>query len=249
MTKHHFLCAVAGVIATFSVASAIASEPNQLTQTEKAAGWALLFDGKTTQGWHTFKKETFPSKGWVVEGGWFHCLGERGGDIVSSGEYDQFELTWEWKISPGGNSGLKYFVTDTRNSALGHEYQMIDDAGHPDAGLADGKRVTASFYDVLKPTVKPPAKPIGEMNFSRILVQGNHVEHWLNGVQVLEYELGSDAVKAAVEKSKFNKTPGFGTRLKGHILHQDHESNVWFRSIKLRDLSAKGTKDNPVIER
>ena len=219
--------------------AAVAAEPapNQLPSQEKAAGWKLLFDGQTTQGWHSFKKETFPAHGWVVEDGWLHCLGQRGGDVVSDGQYDQFELEWEWKLEPKGNSGLKYFVVDSRSSALGHEYQMLDDALNPDGKLANGKRVTASFYDVLKPTVKPPIRPMGEINQSRVVVKGNHVEHWLNGVKVLEYECGSPEVKEAVAASKFKTTSGFGDRVKGHILLQDHESNVWFRSIKLRDLS------------
>jgi hypothetical protein len=220
--------------------SVVAAAPaNQLIGEEKAAGWKLLFDGTTTQGWHTFKKTTFPAKGWVVEDGWLHCLGEKGGDVVSEGQFDQFELQWEWKLAPGGNSGLKYFVTENHPSALGHEYQMLDDEKHPDAKLGQGKRITASFYDVLKPTVKTPTKPMGEINQSRILVQGNHVEHWLNGVKVLEYEAGSDAVKAAVAASKFKTTPGFGERLKGHLLLQDHESNVWFRNLKIRNLSGE----------
>jgi hypothetical protein len=221
-----------------AVAAASGASPNQLTPEEKATGWKLLFDGQTTKGWHTFKKDTFPAKGWVVEDGWLHCLGQHGGDVVSDGQYDQFELEWEWKLDPAGNSGVKYFVADSRNSALGHEYQLLDDDKHPDAKLGEGKRVTASFYDVLKPTVTPPTRPMGEINQSRILVRGNHVEHWLNGVKVLEYECGSPAEKEAVAKSKFKNTAGFGDRMKGHILLQDHESNVWFRSIKLRDLSA-----------
>ncbi|HWW01271.1 MAG TPA: DUF1080 domain-containing protein [Candidatus Acidoferrum sp.] len=219
-------------------AAAYGATPNQLTEDERAAGWKLLFDGQTTKGWHSFKKQTFPAHGWVVEDGWFHCLGERGGDLLSDGLYDQFELEWEWKLEPKGNSGLKYFVLDSRSSAIGHEYQMLDDDLNPDGKLADGKRITASFYDVLKPTVKPPTRAMGEVNQSRIVVKGNHVEHWLNGVKVLEYECGSSELKAAVAASKFKTTAGFGDRVKGHILLQDHESQVWFRSIKLRDLAA-----------
>lgn len=221
------------------MAAAGEAAPNQLTDQEKAAGWKLLFDGHTTHGWHTFKKTTFPSKGWLVEDGWLHCLGENGGDVVSEGTYEQFELTWEWKLAPKGNSGLKYFVFDSRPSALGHEYQMLDDDLHPDAKLGEGKRVTASFYDVLKPTVKPPSKPMGEINQSKVVVKGAHVEHWLNGVKVLDYELDSPALKAAIAKSKFKSTPDFGHRAPGHFLLQDHESNVWFRNIKVRDLSEK----------
>ena len=211
--------------------------PNQLSAQEKTEGWKLLFDGKTPAGWHSFKKQMFPERGWTVEDGWFHCLGQGGGDIVSDSEYDQFELQWDWKIEPAGNSGLKYFVVDSRKSPLGHEYQMLDDERNPDGRIAQGKHVTASFYDVLKPTVTPPTKPIGEVNHSRILVRGNHVEHWLNGEKVLEYECGSETVKAAVAASKFRNVPGFGTRLKGHLLLQDHHSNVWFRNIKLRELT------------
>ena len=199
----------------FAGAAAVAAPAvNQLADDEKAAGWKLLFDGKTTEGWRTFKKQTFPAKGWVVEDGWLHCLGKGGGDVISDAEFGDFELQWEWRLAPAGNSGLKYFVIETRNAALGHEYQMIDDAREPDANSADGKRVTASFYDVLKPTAAPPTRPAGEINQSRILVKGNHVEHWLNGVKVLEYECGSEVVKAAVAASKFKTTAGFGNKTK-----------------------------------
>jgi hypothetical protein len=215
-----------------------AAEPaNQLSTEEKANGWKLLFDGQTPHGWHSFKQSSFPAKGWLVESGWLHCQGKGGGDVLSDGEYDQFELRWEWKLEPAGNSGLKYFVLETRNSAVGHEYQMLDDQLNPDGKEAQGKHVTASFYDVLKPTLAPPSKPLGEINESRILVQGDRVEHWLNGVKVLEYECGSGAVKAAVAESKFKDVAGFGNRVKAHLLLQDHRSNVWFRNIKIRDLS------------
>jgi hypothetical protein len=225
-----------------AAASVLSAAPaNQLTDEEKAAGWKLLFDGKTTQGWRTFKKQTFPDKGWVAEDGWLHCLGkgagtQGGGDIISDAEFSDFELQWEWKQAPVGNSGLKYFILESRKDALGHEYQMIDDEREPDAKKAGGKRVTASFYDVLAPTTHPTVKPSGEINASRILVKGNHVEHWLNGVKVLEYECGSKAVKAAVAASKFKTTAGFGDKVKGHLLLQDHHSEVWFRNLRIREL-------------
>ncbi len=205
---------------------------------EEAAGWKPLLDGKTTQGWRTFRKHSFPAQGWVVEDGWLHCLGKDGGDIISDAEFDDFEVQWEWKQARDGNSGVKYFVTEKRNSALGHEYQMIDDERNGDAKAANGKRVTASFYDVLAPT-RTAARPAGETNQSRIMVKGNHVEHWLNGEKVLEYECGSDAVKAAVAESKFKTTTGFGEKVRGHILLQDHHSEVWFRNVKIRDLSGQ----------
>ena len=210
--------------------------PNQLSAQEKSDGWQLLFDGKTTSAWRSFKKDTFPSHGWEIEGEWLHCLGKDGGDLVTRSEFADFELEWDWKQAPAGNSGVKYFVLETRNSALGHEYQLIDDEKEPDATKADGKRVTASFYDVLKPTAKTPTKPPGEVNHSRIVVKGNHVEHWLNGAKVLEYECGGPAVKEAVAQSKFKTTAGFGEKVTGHLLLQDHHSEVWFRNLKIRPL-------------
>jgi hypothetical protein len=212
---------------------------NQLSNEEKAAGWQLLFDGQTAAGWRSFKKQTFPARGWAVQDGWLHCLGKGGGDVISQPEFEQFDLCWEWKIGEAANSGVKYFVTETRSSALGHEYQMLDDAREPDAQGDNGKHITASFYDVLAPTTPLPLKPAGQINCSRVLVKGNHVEHWLNGTKVLEYELGSGAVKAAVAQSKFRNVAGFGTRIKGHILLQDHTGQVSFRNIKIWDLSAK----------
>jgi Domain of Unknown Function (DUF1080) len=177
----------------------------------------------------------------VVEDGWLHCLGKGGGskgggDIISDAEFNDFELQWEWKQASAGNSGLKYFILESRKEALGHEYQMIDDEREPDAKKAAGKRVTASFYDVLAPTSRPTVKTPGEINSSRILVKGNHVEHWLNGVKVLEYECGSEAVRAAVAASKFKTTTGFGDKLTGHLLLQDHNSEVWFRNLRIREL-------------
>jgi len=235
--------AVLAVLALLAVAtSAPAADTDTPSGQATNAGWKPLFDGKTTRGWRSFKKQSFPDPGWVVEDGWLHCLGKGGGnkgggDIITDAEFGDFELTWEWKQAPGGNSGLKYFVLETRNAALGHEYQMIDDARNGDAKLAQGKRVTAAFYDVLKPTVPPPTRPPGQTNFSRILVQGDHVEHWLNGTKVLEYDCGSEATKAAVAHSKFKDTPGFGNKVKGHLLLQDHDSEVWFRNLKIREIS------------
>jgi len=229
--------AIALLLATAGLLSGAAA--NQLSDEEKAAGWNLLFDGQTTTGWRSFKRQTFPAEGWIVQDGWLHCLGKGGGDIISRPEFEEFDLRWEWKIGEAANSGVKYFVTETRPSALGHEYQMIDDAREPDAQGGNGKHITASFYDVLKPSTPLPLKPAGQINSSRILVKGNHAEHWLNGTKVLEYELGSDAVKAAVAHSKFKNVAGFGARIKGHILLQDHTGEVSFRNIKIRDLAAE----------
>lgn len=213
-----------------------AAQPNTLTAEDQKDGWVLLFDGQTTKGWHTFKKPTFPEKGWVIEDGCLkHAAKAGGGDIVSEGLFEEFDLVWEWKIAPGANSGLKYFVSDKRTAVLGHEYQMIDDK----SGAAKGtSQSTGSFYEVVAPSIDKPLHPPGEWNLSRVVVRGQHVEHWLNGSKILEYELGSDATKAAVARSKFKGVAGFGTRVKGHILLQDHGGEVYFRNIKLRDLAA-----------
>jgi hypothetical protein len=210
---------------------------NELTPEEKAQGWQLLFDGKTTKGWHSFKKSTFPQKGWDVRDGELVLVaGSKAGDIVLDQTFSEFDLSWEWKIEKGGNNGLKYFVSDERSEALGHEYQMIDDTNGHDHGPLHS---TASFYDVLPPDPNKGLKPPGEWNSSRVLVRGNHVEHWLNGHKVLEYELGSEKVLAAVRKSKFRSVSGFGTRVKGHILLTYHNDPVSYRNIKIRDLSKR----------
>lgn len=213
-----------------SVRAAEPAQPNQLTEAEKAEGWRLLFDGTSTKGWRTFKKKTFPAQGWAVEDGWLKKVTNAyGGDIISEDTFDDFDLQWEWKLAPRANNGLKYFITEERSSAVGHEYQMMDDI----QGKND-KDSTASFYQVLPPSVDKPMKPAGQINHSRIVVQGSHVEHWLNGVKVLEYELGSDQVREAVAQSKFKTVPGFGTKLTGHILLTDHRDEAWFRNIKIR---------------
>jgi hypothetical protein len=230
------------LLSLIAAASTLSAAPaNQLTDKEKATGWKLLFDGKTTQGWRTFKKQTFPEKGWDVEDGWLHCLGKGGGnkgggDIITDAEFNDFELQWDWKQAHAGNSGVKYFILESRKDALGHEYQMIDDERATGVDKGNRKQLTAAFYAVLAPTTPPPIKPPGEINSSRILVKGNHVEHWLNGGKVLEYECGSDVVKTAVAASKFKNTAGFGDKVKGHLLLQDHGSEVWFRNLRIREL-------------
>lgn len=228
---------VAALIATQTLHAADAV--NELSADEKSQGWRLLFDGRSLNGWHLYAKKSPPEAGWKVEDGLLKKVAkQRGGDIVTDQTFGDFDLRWEWRVAAGGNNGVKYLVTEQRTSAPGHEYQMIDDVGHPDGKLG-AKRQTAAFYDVLPPAADKPLKPVGEWNSSRILVQGNHVEHWLNGKKVLAYELGSDAVKAAVAASKFKNSAGFGTKINGHIMLTDHQDECWFRNLKIRELPAK----------
>jgi len=213
---------------------------NQLTPAERAAGWQLLFDGTTTSGWRGFKQKEFPRRGWVVEDGCLkHIQRGGGGDLITDASFQDFELSFEWRLGPRANSGLKYFITEERAGAIGHEYQLIDDAalGYAKPG---SKHQTASFYDVLAPTAWQQPRPPGQFNHSRIVVEGRRVEHWLNGLKTLEYELGSDRVMQAVTASKFKDVAGFGTKIEGHLLLQDHGGEIWFRNLKLRGLRGRG---------
>ncbi len=256
-----FICAAAVAAAVASVgAQAPTSAPkapaapkaprpaNELTAAEKAQGWKLLFDGKTTDGWRGFNKPDFPKSGWSVEDGWLENAASThqdkfgGGDIVTTDTFDNFDLRFEWKISQGGNSGVKYLVDETRKGgAIAHEYQIIDDERHADAKIGP-HRQTASLYDVIPAPAGKPIKPAGEINEGRILVDGNHVEHWLNGKKLIEYELDSPALKAGMAKSKFKDVKGWESKLRGPILLQDHGDEVAFRNIKIRELPAKGTR-------
>ncbi len=226
-------------------------QSNQLTDYEKGEGWRLLFDGKTNNGWRSATAPTFPTKpnGWVVRNGTMTILGSAGGeaanvgDIVTNEQFSAFDLSFEFRMSRGANSGVKYFVTlqeDTKGqSAIGLEYQILDDAVHPDAKLGrNGDRTLASLYDLI-PSNKPArfVRPIGAWNTGRIIVYpNNHVEHYLNGIKVLEYERGSKEFKDLVAISKYVIWKNFGEAKQGHILLQDHGFEVNFRSIKIKPL-------------
>jgi hypothetical protein len=213
----------------------LSAAQNELTPEEKKAGWKLLFDGKSTSGWRGFKKASFPEKGWVVKDGELRLqAGSKAGDIVTEEKFSEFDLTWEWKVPAGANNGIKYFILEERGEAVGHEYQMIDET---DKRMSPKHR-TASFYDVLAPSNDKPLRAPGEWNHSRVLVTGNHVEHWLNGKKVLEYELGREDVLKAVQNSKFKSVKGFGERQNGHILLTYHNDPVSFRNVKIRPLDA-----------
>ncbi|MBC2838703.1 DUF1080 domain-containing protein [Robiginitalea sp. SC105] len=222
---------------------------NHLTQAEKDAGWELLWDGKTTEGWRGARLDSFPEQGWVIEDGVLTVLAsgggesEAGGDIVTENLYGDFDLQVDFRITEGANSGIKYYVDTELNkregSAIGLEYQILDDARHPDAKLGnhDGSRTLASLYDLMQAAPSKPVNPIGQWNTARIRSEDGHVEHWLNGVKVLEYERGSDAYRQLVAESKYKVWPGFGEAEKGQLLLQDHGNRVSFRNIKIKTLN------------
>jgi hypothetical protein len=234
---------------------------NTLTDAERAAGWKLLWDGRTNAGWRGAKSPDFPAKGWVMENGELAVLatGGReaaaGGDIITRARYRDFELVLDFKLSPGANSGIKYFcqpnldpITGTGaktavGSAIGLEYQLLDDALHPDGKLGrDGNRTLGGLYDLQPPAAGKPTRPIGEWNTARLVVRGAKVEHWLNGQLILAYERGTPAFRETVAKSKYHAIPGFGEWADGHILLQDHGDRVAFRNIKLRGEEAISDK-------
>ena len=219
---------------------------NTLSPDEKTAGWRLLWDGHSTAGWRGAKTDSFPERGWVIEAGVLKVLkgdgGEstNGGDIITTDTYRNFILKVDFKITEGANSGIKYFVDPDLNrqagSAIGCEFQILDDLRHPDAklGVADN-RTLGSLYDLIPAPENKPFRA-NEFNTAMIVVQGNHVEHWLNGTKLLEYERNNDLWNALVAYSKFAKWPRFGNAEQGHILLQDHGDEVWFKNIKIKEL-------------
>jgi hypothetical protein len=220
--------------------------PNTVTEREARDGWKLLWDGRTTAGWRGARLDRFPTSGWKIEGGVLSVLAAEGGesaaggDIVTTGQYGDFELIVEFKITKGANSGVKYFVDTGLNkgegSAIGCEYQILDDANHPDAKAGmNGNRKLAGLYDLIPPR-NIRFNGIDEWNRARIVSRGRHVEHWLNGFKTVEYERGTPEWRALVAKSKYAVWPNFGEREKGHILLQDHGNLVSFRTVKIREM-------------
>jgi hypothetical protein len=206
---------------------------NTLTGAERAAGWRLLFDGQTTAGWRNYGKPTL-SDGWTVQDGALTRTGA-GGDIITNDEFKNFELTIDWKIEPGGNSGIFYRASEDSEAIYWNavEMQVLDDAKHPDG--QSRVRSAGAAYDLY---ASPPGhlNPGGQWNTARLIVNGNHVEHWLNGFKLLEYELGSPDWNSKVAGSKFAPHPRFGKNAQGHIGLQDHGNVVAFRNIKIRVL-------------
>ncbi len=214
-------------------AAQAASHTNMLSPAERSDGWQLLFDGKTTAGWRGYHQAGMPA-GWDVVDGALTRTGA-GGDIITTRQYGDFELALDWKISEGGNSGVFYRVTEDGEYGYftGPEMQVLDDARH-----ADGKNRLTSAGSCYGLYAAPAGvvKPAGEWNSARILVRGNHVEHWLNGQMVVSYELGSPDWTAKVAASKFSQWPGYGKAVRGYIALQDHGDWVAYRNIRIREL-------------
>ena len=217
---------------------------NIISDRERAEGWQLLWDGRTTNGWRGAKLSTFPSDGWAIEDGILKVKksdgGEstNGGDIVTVKKYKNFELSVDFKITPGANSGIKYFVDTELNrgegSSIGCEFQILDDVLHPDAKLGvKGNRKCAGLYDLIPAPEDKPMNKIG-WNTALIIVKGNHVEHWLNGAKMLEYERSNQMWRALVAYSKYRDWPAFGEAVEGNILLQDHGDEVWFKNVKIK---------------
>src|SRR5439155_14189061 len=229
----------------------LVQSPNTLTPAEKAAGWRLLFDGRTLTGWRGLGYDTVPTAHWVVVDGAIKKIASGnvprvadvrpavGGDLMTVDSFADFELSFEWKVTPGANSGVKYNVSEAMSvspphSALGFEYQILDDDRHEDGKLPSHR--AAALYDLIAPNEKKHLRPVGEWNRSRIVFRGNHGEHWLNGEKVVEFELGTAHMDSLLAASKYKTIPGFGNRRRGHIVLQDHGDEVYFRDIKVRPL-------------
>ena len=229
-----------------------------LFQTPTPAGWRVLFDGRTLTGWRGVGYDTVPTAHWVVVNGAIKKIATGdvprvadgrplvGGDLMTVDSFADFELSFEWKVTQGANSGVKYNVSEAMSlaqggagtqggpthSALGFEYQVLDDERHEDGKLPSHR--SGALYDLVAPTAKP--RPVGQWNSSRILFRGNHGEHWLNGVKVVEFELGTARMDSLLAASKYKTIAGFGSKRRGHIVLQDHGDEVYYRDIKVRPL-------------
>lgn len=245
--------ALTGLVCVLA-APADAQRPNELTAAERTAGWRLLFDGTSLKGWRGLGYDSVPSAHWrVVDGAIVKIPTAKvqrqadgqpaaGGDLMSVDAFRDFELTFEWRVTQGANSGVKYNVSEAlslahaaNHAALGFEYQLLDDELHPDNKIPSHR--SASLYDILATTSAKRLRPVGEWNSARIVLRGNHGEHWLNGAKVVEYDLGTPRLDSLLQASKYRPIPGFAERRRGHIVLQDHGDEVHFRSIRIRELN------------
>lgn len=246
--KNRITCFALTVMLVFSFLFST-GQYNRLTAREKAEGWQLLFDGKTAKGWKSAFSEKFPAKGWLIKEGMMIVQssdgGEstNGGDIITENDFKNFELVIDFQLTKGANSGIKYFVNAHQprphnpRSAFGLEFQLLDDENHPDANMGrNGNRTIGSLYDLIPAHQNKPVIKTGEWNTARIVSRNNNVEHWLNGVKVVEYKRGSEIFQKLIAESKYKDLKGFGLNPEGRILLQDHGNRVAFRNIKIRNL-------------
>ncbi len=212
---------------------------NEMTTTSADAGYTSLFDGQTLTGWRTYQNK--PADSWTVKDGTLYCKGsttdksDLRADLITTGQYENFDLSFDWKISPQGNSGVMYLVTEEFPAAYlsGPEYQLIDDINFP-SKLEDWQKTGANYAMDAAPAAQP--KPVGEWNHTRIVVNKGHVEHWLNGTKVVDYQLWTEEWKQKKATGKWKDAPGYGLSKKGHIALQDHGSEAWFKNIKIKEL-------------
>jgi hypothetical protein len=229
----HALTASVLLLATAACASGQETAMNALTEAERASGWTLLFDGSSLDGWRGYGRDEAPD-GWAAVDGTL-TLVARAGDLITRAQYEDFEVAFEWMVGPGGNSGVFYRAVEGL-PLIYHgapEYQVLDDAGHVDG---QSPLTSAGSNYGLDPAPRGLVKPAGEWNSGRIVVEGNRVEHWLNGAKAVDYELHSEAWTTSVANSKFDAWPAYGQARRGHIGLQDHGDQVWYRNIKLREI-------------
>lgn len=257
----HYGCALVSLLLFLALLGCTSEEgpqndeptPNALTQAEEEAGWTLLFDGESFANWTGLGRDTIPKGHWTIEDGALRKIDSgdvpkaddgqplEGGDIRTEDTYRNFEFKLEWKASKGGNSGIKYNVSDSLSTAhepsyaaLGFEYQLLDDERHPDAEAPNHR--AAALYDLIAPNDQKALNPVGEWNEARIVFQGSRGEHWLNGAKVVEFDLTTARFDSLFAESKYVDIDGFRTRRAGHIVLQDHGDDFWFRNIKIRTL-------------
>lgn len=234
-------------IALLILASCYSCQQPKKTESEVAAEnkWVVLFDGSDTDAWRAFHKEHFPDSGWYIKDGELLNDGSGRGGLISRDQFSTFILEWEWRLfDEGGNSGLKYFVKEESDKqvkyAYGLEYQMLDDERH--AWMIEGKmkpndyHTSGALYEFFAPSPGKKLQPLGQFNKSKIVVDGDHVEHWLNGVKVVEYERGGSKFMEMKAHSKFKDLPQYGLHQEGHILLQDHQSRVGFKNIRIKKI-------------
>ena len=245
------LAAIGGVLVAAGATAAQAQ--NRLTPAEQAAGWQLLFDGRTFAGWRCLGFDTVLTARWMIQDGTIRKIPSgqvplmadgrpvAGADLITTAQYTDFELSFDWKVAPGANGGVKYNVSEELSqayppghSALGFEYQVLDDDRHPDGKMPIHR--AASLYDLIAPNRDKQLRPVGEWNTARIVLRGNHGEHWLNGKKVVAYDLGTAVMDSLLARSKYHTIKGFADRRAGHIVLQDHVDEVWYRNIKVREL-------------